>query len=148
MTKTNGIISRVRHYATTKVLKSIYHAFFESNLSYGIQVWGQGVSLNSRIGRLQKIAVRLISFSNWNDHTEPLFKQLDFLTFPQQVFTKNVTLVYKIMNDLTPESVSNALRLTRVINPYQTRSALLGRTMSLTLFLFRTLHLQKEKQGL
>ena len=32
--KANTILSKLRHYVDIKTLKSIYHAMFESNLSY------------------------------------------------------------------------------------------------------------------
>ena len=109
--KVNGILSKLRHFLTTVTLKSIYYALFYSNLIYGLQVWGQDLNSNCRIKKLQKTAIRLMSFSKPTDHTEPLFKGLSIQTINETVFQHNILLVYKTLNKITPVAIQNALKL-------------------------------------
>ena len=109
--KVNGILSKLRHFLTTVTSKSIYYALFYSNLIYGLQVWGQDLNSNCRIKKVQKTAIRLISFSKPTDHTEPLFKGLSIQTINETVFQHNILLVYKTLNKITPVAIQNALKL-------------------------------------
>ena len=38
------MLSKITHHVDIKMLKSIYHAIFESNLSYASLVWAQNSS--------------------------------------------------------------------------------------------------------
>ena len=48
------MLSKLRHYVDIKTLKSIYHAVFESHLSYASLVWTQNSSSVKRLHILQK----------------------------------------------------------------------------------------------
>ena len=65
------MLSKIRHYADIKTLKSIYHAIFESHLSY-VSFLGQ-----KRLHILhKKKSFRL--FRNRDAHRGPFFKKLKF----------------------------------------------------------------------
>lgn len=58
-------------------MKSLYHSLFHTHLTYGCLTWGfAGENLLSRIFKLQKKALRIITFSDFKDPTSPLFSQL------------------------------------------------------------------------
>jgi len=61
-------------------LISVYHALFQSHISYANQVWGQNISPSSRIFKLQKAAVRILIFYDFNAHSKPLIESLNLLT--------------------------------------------------------------------
>ena len=67
----NGAISLIRHHVPLALLRSIYYALFQPHLQYGLQIWGQNISFNSRISRLQKMAVRLMTFSDFSALSKP-----------------------------------------------------------------------------
>jgi len=60
----------------------MYYSLFHSVLIYGIHLWSSAAqtNLNGLIIK-QKMAVRIIHGANYNDHTEPLFKNLKILPF-------------------------------------------------------------------
>jgi len=99
----------------------VYHAFFQSHLAYAIQVWGQKLSLSSRIIKLQKSAVRLLTFSDWNTHSKPLFNQLNVLCVTDLVFTMNITLVHAVLCRSTSEAIQKTLNLEYLSDSYFTR---------------------------
>ena len=72
-----SMLSKVRHYVQKSELKNIYHAIFESHLRYGCQVWflSSSKAIKNKIEKLQKKALRIISFSDFRDSSSPLFKK-------------------------------------------------------------------------
>ena len=121
----NGVLGRVRYYVPKDVRKNIYFALFHSKLTYGIQIWGQSLNINSRITKLQKSAVRLISFSNFRAASMPIFKELCIHPTPNIVFSLNIKLAHKILNSECPSVIQETLDLQYIQNPFSTRSACL-----------------------
>ena len=72
-----GMLYKIRKSCNQQVLLSLYHAIFNSHMTYGLPVWGNTTdNLLNRIFTLQKKAIRAISHSGFNDHTSPIFKNL------------------------------------------------------------------------
>ena len=58
-----AILSKVRHYAPKRLIRTIYYSLFNSHMIYGCQIWGKHkIDLVKRVMKLQEKAVRLISF--------------------------------------------------------------------------------------
>ena len=96
LTRANAMLTKVRHYVPQDKIISIYHAIFASHMTYGCQIWGQNDknSLFKKIKRLQKRAIRIITFSNYDAHTEPLFKQLKILKIKDIVTLYNCIFIH------------------------------------------------------
>ena len=61
ISKSLGIISRLRHFVPTDTLLSIYRSLIQPYIIYGIAVWGQAAQTNlDKLLILQKRALRLI----------------------------------------------------------------------------------------
>jgi hypothetical protein len=76
-----GMLSKVRYYVHEIELKNIYHAIFEAHLRYGCQIWFQSNSelIRDKIEKLQKKALRIMSFSNHRSHPHPCLKNGKYL---------------------------------------------------------------------
>ena len=57
-----------------------------------------------KISILQKNAARIMSFSDFKAHSEPLFKQLKILKFTDNIVLQNCLLVYDFFNGNLPDS--------------------------------------------
>jgi len=80
ISKTIGILARLRHLVPTETLLMIYRSLILPYLSYGICVWSRAAK--SYIGKLlvlQKRALRLIYFAPSDAHAIPLFIQSKIL---------------------------------------------------------------------
>ena len=56
-----GTLSRIKTSIPNRLHKTIYHALFESHLTYGISVWGaQSQSVLNELFRIQKNCVRML----------------------------------------------------------------------------------------
>ena len=72
----NGILSRLKKFVPSDILKVIYNALIQPHLNYGVLLWGKNVK---RIHKLQKWSMRAITSSKYNAHTDPLFIRLKLL---------------------------------------------------------------------
>ena len=64
VSKTVGIISRLRHFVPYQTLLNIYRSLVQPFITYGLAVWGQTSKTNlNKILLLQKRVIRLIHFA-------------------------------------------------------------------------------------
>jgi hypothetical protein len=67
----------VRNILPEKSMISLYYSLFHCHLVYAIEIWSTASpSLIQPLIKKQKAAIRIISNKKYNDHTEPLFKNL------------------------------------------------------------------------
>ena len=86
----NGILSRLKKFLPCGILKMIYNALIQPHLNYGILLWGKNTK---RIHKLQKWAVRSITCSKYNAHTDPIFIKLNILKI-QELYKLNILKFY------------------------------------------------------
>ena len=110
LSRANGILAKARHYVPLKHLKNIYFATFSSNVTYGSQVWGQSLqTVIDKISLLQRKVVRLMTFSNFDAHSEPLFKEPKILKVKDNIFLQNCLFVHDYFHVIP--SITHSLKL-------------------------------------
>ena len=78
LSKTVGILSKVRHFVDNHILVMLYYSLIYPFLTYGVHVWGLTFpSFLTQLSIVQKKAIRIKSFSEPKSHSEPLFKSLN-----------------------------------------------------------------------
>ena len=128
LNRANGMLAKARHYVPDLELKNIYHAIFSSHILYGSQVWTPKlVSVTDKISRLQKAAMRIMTFSEFRAHSEPLFKKLEILKFQDSIVVNNCSFVYDYLNNNLPASFNNTFIRTDDLYDYKTRQATTGK---------------------
>ena len=66
ISKSLGILSRLRHFVPQAALLNIYRSLIQPYLSCGVAVWGQGArSSLENVSIMQKRALRLITLQNY-----------------------------------------------------------------------------------
>ncbi len=78
-----------------------------SHINYHILAWGYEYS---RIFKLQKKAIRIISISKYNAHSEPLFKKFNLLQIEDMLRLNELKLYYKYENRLLPDYLKKTSR--------------------------------------
>ena len=63
-------MNRVKRFLPTETLLVIYNSLVLSHLLYDVLLWGLK---SNRLMKLQKRAIRIITKSKYNSHTNPLF---------------------------------------------------------------------------
>jgi hypothetical protein len=76
VSKVSGIMNRLKHYLPTETLLVIYNSLILPHFLYGILLWGWK---SSRLNKLQKRVIRIITMSKRNAHSNPLFKKCNIL---------------------------------------------------------------------
>ena len=99
ISKIIGIINRLKLIYPQRILFTLYNSLLVSQFYYGILLWGKGAE---RIVRLQKRAIRTISFSRPIEHTEPLFKALSLLKLEDLYTLKMYKFYFNLCNNYLP----------------------------------------------
>ena len=77
----------------------LYCSLINSQLSYGILIWGYEYH---RLEKIQKRAIRIISNSKYNAHTEPIFKALDLFKIKDMLDLNSLKFYYKYLKNNLP----------------------------------------------
>jgi hypothetical protein len=119
-----GIISKLRHYVNKKILLNLYYSLIYPFLIYGLLAWGNTykTTLNP-IHILQKKVIRIITFSKFDEHTSPLFKELKILKFPDLVTFHISIFMYKFHNNILPSIFESFFTRVDQVHNYRTRSS-------------------------
>ena len=122
ISKSIGILSKIRHYLLPNLLKMLYFSLIYPFLIYGVTVWGNTYpSTIKPICILQKRAIRLITFSHYTEHTGPIFKELTLLKFTDIVFLQTALFMYELYNNSLPSVFDDKFQLVSKTHPYRTR---------------------------
>ena len=99
-----GLISKARRALSTNPLRMLYMALVLPYVSYSVEIWGHTyVSYTKKLSILQKRLGRIVTFSQYDDHTLPLFKSLsEVLPFGEQYEYKVASLFFKHLKNSFP----------------------------------------------
>jgi hypothetical protein len=109
-------LRNAKHILNEKALKSIYYATFHSHLVYANQLWScSSDSITKPLALKQKMAIRIITKSKYNSHTEPLFKKLNILPLPMLSEFFKIQFMQHFVQKFLPEPllsmwITNAIR--------------------------------------
>ena len=120
LSKTIGILNRLKHFLPSHILKTIYHSLITPHLNYGILAWGYQAN---KLVTLQKKAIRIITNSKYNAHTEAIFKELNLLKLTDLFKLNKLKFLYKLQNKSLPEYFCEHFKITlnRDVHEYNTR---------------------------
>ena len=121
ISKTIGVLNKLKHTFPGSILVTIYTSLILCHLNYGLLVWGYNLS---RITKLQKRAIRVITCSKYNAHSEPLFKNVHLLKIEDIFKVQQLKFYYRLVNDLLP-TYFNCFPITPIhqIHQHSTRAS-------------------------
>ena len=119
ISKTIGIISRLKHFVPTNTLLNIYRSLISPYLQFCIALWGQAANIHiDKLLKLQKRALRLIYFSDYKAQAVSLFIHSNNLPV-NAIFLKSITdIMHDVYNNVTPSKISNLFTFTSEIHTY------------------------------
>ena len=100
ISKSGGVINRLKHFLPEHILRIIYCSTVQSNLNYSLLTWGYDCS---RLAKTQKKIIRNICCQNYNAHTEPLLKKLSLLKIEDMLNLSTLKFYYKLNKGNIPE---------------------------------------------
>ena len=123
-----GMLYKIRQYCPISVLKSLYHSLFGSHLSYGLSVWGNADLIYlDKIYKLQKRAVRAITFSDYRASSLPILKKLEILSVKDLFEYKISSLMWDYDHNTLPPSLAIQFSRINTLHNHQTRTATSGK---------------------
>ena len=107
-------ISRTKNFVNKKSLVTLYYALVHSHLNYcPLTLSSSSQSNIKRILTLQKKAIRIVTRSNYNAHTGPLFKELAILPYDKLITEAKYKFMHSYVFNTCPTSFSNTWPLNR-----------------------------------
>ena len=106
-----GIMCKLKRFLPQNILKILYNSLILPHLQYCMLSWG---FKSDRIFKLQKRAVRIITCSKYNAHTESLLKRLNLLKIEDIMKTKALKLYYRYKQNELP-NILNQCSLNQMI---------------------------------
>ncbi len=95
-------------FLSQSALKSVYYSLIHSHLVYANPIWSTASqSCIQKIFLKQKTAIRIITSSSYNSHTEPLFKELRILPLPQLIEFFRIQLMHRYKSGMLPVIFEN-----------------------------------------
>ena len=80
---------KLKGFLPQNILRISYYSLILPHLQYSVLSWG---FKSDRIFKLQKRAVRIITCSKYNAHTEPLLKMLNLLKI-EEIMKKSIEII-------------------------------------------------------
>ena len=123
ISKSLGIIYKASFCLNEASLRTLYFSLVYPYLCYCVGVWGSTYPSNlKRVVTVQKRAIRIISKSKFDAHTDPLFKELKMLKLDSIIKFHICKLMFLYKHGLLPESFDNMFPLNNEIHSYNTKS--------------------------
>ena len=115
-------MSKAKHILTHEHLKILYYSLIHPYLLYGIIMWGNTYKSNlSKLEKLQKKSLRIISGAKYNDHTSPLFKNAEILKLHDIYRSQVACFMFDFINNNLPVSLSSIYEYPSDDHTYNTR---------------------------
>ena len=116
MRKVKNIISKIH-------LRTLYNSLVYPYIDYGITLWRTTHATYVRqIAIMQKKAIRITAGANYNDHTEPLFKQMKLLKLKDVHKIKVAKFMFSASKCILPSPLICMITNNSEIHTYDTRN--------------------------
>ena len=103
-----GIIEKAISVLSKTSIVSLYYSYVYPYLAYCIEAWGCVMQTHLHpLFLLQKKFIRLIAFSPYLAHTDPIFLNLQLLPLQKIFFTRVGLVMFKCSNNMLPNVISN-----------------------------------------
>jgi len=124
ISKTMGLISKLRHFVPTSTLLTIYRSLIHPYLTYGLCAWGQAYKTHlQKILLLQKKVLRFIYFSNREDSALPLFICAHILPINYLFVECVANLIHDVVSNTAPANIQNLFTSVENVHSYNTRAS-------------------------
>jgi len=115
-------LNKSKHILSTHNMRTVHHSLIYPYITYGTLLWSCCHSMYlRRLVILQKKAIGTVSKSNYNAHTEPLFKKLQILKLKDICTFQLSKIMYSFINISLPDPLMMMLTVNRRIHSHETR---------------------------
>ena len=113
------LMSRLKVYLPSNCLKLYYNSYILSVMDYCCTVWGNASCTHiDKLYKLQKRAARIILNATTETPSAVMFKKLEWLTIYNRIDYFRAVMMYKCMNGLAPEYLTEFFKKCSFVNNY------------------------------
>ena len=117
-----GVISRLRHTVTKRILLNLYYSLIHPYLTYGLVAWGNTYNTTLQpLLNLQKKVIRLMTFSQFREHSDPLFYELNILKINDLIKFQTANFMYDYHHGNLPDVFNTYFTHASTKHKYNTR---------------------------
>lgn len=112
ISKTIGIIAKLRHYSDLKTVRQVYYALIYPHLLYGIVLWGNSYKSNvNKLQNKQNKIINLMHFSHFGRQFDPIsYKRSDLLKLSEICTVQTALFTFDFKNGSLPSIFNNYLK--------------------------------------
>ena len=115
LSRINGILHRLKYLYPQNILITLYKSLFIPHINYGSLLWGH---VGESIDKIQKKAIRTITYSNYIAHSEPLLTSLNLLKVKDLFNLKILKFLFNLYHNKLPPYFNNyRLELEKIETP-------------------------------
>ena len=108
ISKSIGILYKIRRFLNMNTLIQMYHSFVFPYLIYCVEIWGNASTIHlDPLKKIQKKSFRAITFSEFSAPSEPLFQRSNILNFDKLVFQRICLMMFKHHIGVVPKPISD-----------------------------------------
>ena len=98
-----GMMNKLKFFVPERILRTLYCSLVLPYINYGILIWGKACDIYlSKIHKLQKWAMRIISNSHYRSHAAPIFYKYDILNVYDSYKLEVGVFMYQYFQNLLP----------------------------------------------
>ena len=113
LARANGILSKLRHFVPKKTCVSVYFSLFYSHILYGCLVWSCSTQSNiDQIIKIQKWCIWTITYSEFTEHTGPLFSELKLLKVKDIFSLTKLLFMFNFIYENVPDKLKTIFVIT------------------------------------
>ena len=138
-----GILSKLKNYLPTHALFKLYHTLVHSHLLYGLVVWGNTYpTYLSKLITLQNKALRIVTKSGWYQNVLPLYQKFNLLNLQNLHKFETAKFIHNQINQRLSANFNNYyFTLAKFSHNRQTRTTA---SLNLIIPLYKTKRTQQS----
>ena len=124
ISKNCGILSKLKHHLSAKLLLLLYNSLILPYLNYCVCIWAETSLVNIKpIIKLQKRCIRIVAQAGFKSHSDPLFKKFSVLKVTDLHIMQVAHLMYKNARHKLPSTFESYFMLSNEVHHHYTRSS-------------------------
>ena len=124
LSKSVGILAKVKPFLSTAAMLTLYYAIFQSYLQYGVLVWSSTFkSYLKKLIVLQNKALKIIGGAKWNERAPPFHLKFKILKLPDMFKFESALSTFKFNKQLLPSPFSHYFSKSNTKHHQLTRGA-------------------------
>ena len=107
-----SLIIRSKNYLPKKIKILLYKSLIQSHIEYCLPVWGNALKSHMKpLEIIQRKAIRVVTNSKYNSHTDPLFQQVNALTVKDLYIIRCARIGMKITKNRANDGLQSCFRV-------------------------------------